>query len=240
MKNSLVIMKNELRNWLNKPAFYLLMGVLFFWVGFYTWFFYGESLLYDTKRMLETFFYSAYWGFALFIPFLTLNLFFEERKKNTLNLLMSKPISISQLIFGKFLAGACLLLFFIALTCIYSFGLYEYIQEFLKNLVLGYVLLFLIGLVYLTISLLVSLFFNTYGTCLFVSYLIISFFHILFNLMGMTDVTEISLFFNYLGFQKHLNLFVSGGFALSSIVYLFSLLFFGLSLLMVKLQKDYK
>lgn len=240
MKNSLVIMKNELRNWLNKPTFYLLMGVLFFGVGFYTWFFYGESLLYDTKRMLDTFFYSAYWGFAIFIPLLTINLFFEERKKNTLSLLMSKPINTTELVLGKFSAGAFLLLFFIGLTSAYSFGLYDYIHELLKDLVLGYFLLFLIGLVYLVISLLVSIFFNTYATCLFVSYLVISFFHILFNLMGMTEVKEISMFFNYLGFQKHLTLFVSGGFALSSVIYLFSLLLIGLSVLIVKLQKDYK
>src|SRR6185437_9470483 len=48
--------------------------------------------------------------FLFMVPFITMRLFAEEKKQNTIQLLMTSPVSLTEIILGKFLSSFLLVL----------------------------------------------------------------------------------------------------------------------------------
>jgi ABC-2 type transport system permease protein len=57
--------------------------------------------------------------FLFLVPFITMRLFAEERKMQTIQLLMTSPITLTEVIVGKFLSAFLLVLTMLALTAVY-------------------------------------------------------------------------------------------------------------------------
>jgi ABC-2 type transport system permease protein len=57
--------------------------------------------------------------FLFLVPFITMRLFAEERKLQTLQLLMTSPMRLSEIIVGKFLSALLLVFTMLALTSVY-------------------------------------------------------------------------------------------------------------------------
>src|SRR4051812_43793657 len=57
--------------------------------------------------------------FLFLVPFITMRLFAEEKKNHTIELLMTSPVSLSQIIFGKFLSSFLLVSIMLGLTLVY-------------------------------------------------------------------------------------------------------------------------
>ena len=74
---------------------------------------------------LTLFFELAPWVFLFLIPGICMKSFSEEQRKGTLELLLTKPISLNQLILGKFLGALVLSLIAILPTLLYIFSLQE-------------------------------------------------------------------------------------------------------------------
>jgi ABC-2 type transport system permease protein len=64
--------------------------------------------------------------FLFLVPFITMRLFAEERKQQTIQLLMTSPISISEMVTGKFFSAFLLVLTMLALTAVYPILLVIY------------------------------------------------------------------------------------------------------------------
>ena len=65
-------------------------------------------------------------AFIILIPLLTMKLFAEEKKLRTEQLLLTAPISIWQMVLGKFLAAFTLFVGTVLVSCINFFPLYSY------------------------------------------------------------------------------------------------------------------
>ncbi len=61
--------------------------------------------------------------FLFMVPFITMRLFAEERKNSTIQLLMTSPLKLGEIIFGKFLSAQLLVLVMLAFTLIYPITL---------------------------------------------------------------------------------------------------------------------
>jgi ABC-2 type transport system permease protein len=57
------------------------------------------------------------------MPFITMRLFAEERKQHTIELLLTSPVTLTEVIFGKFLAALLLVAVMLALTVVYPMAL---------------------------------------------------------------------------------------------------------------------
>ncbi len=64
--------------------------------------------------------------FLFIVPFITMRLFAEERKLQTLQLLMTSPMRLSEIIVGKFLSALLLVVTMLALTAVYPVVLVLY------------------------------------------------------------------------------------------------------------------
>ena len=118
MRAIMAIMRRELRGYFVTPLAYvfiviflLLASVLTFYVGdFY------ERGLAD----LQPFFAFHPWLYLFLVPTLSMRLWAEERKSGMLELLLTLPVTLTQAMLGKFLAGWV----FVALVLVLTFPIW--------------------------------------------------------------------------------------------------------------------
>jgi ABC-2 type transport system permease protein len=77
--------------------------------------------------------------FLFLVPFITMRLFAEERKLHTIELLMTAPVTLTEMIIGKFLSAFLLVLVMLGLTIIYPVILFATGNPDLGPIVTSYV-----------------------------------------------------------------------------------------------------
>ena len=114
MRETVIVMRRELSSYFHTPIAYV-FGILFLLVVCGLGSLFG-SLQHGGQASLSGFFGTLPWLFLFFLPALTMRLWAEERKAGTLELLLTFPVTIRQLIAGKFLASMSFLALLLALT----------------------------------------------------------------------------------------------------------------------------
>lgn len=116
------IYKKELRSYFINAIGYVYVGVFLAAAavicGLTTW----HANTYDTAGYFTMLMIS----FIILIPLLTMKLFAEEKKLRTEQLLLTAPVSIWQMILGKFFAAFTLFVGTVLVSCINFFPLYTY------------------------------------------------------------------------------------------------------------------
>lgn len=115
MRETTIVMRRELRGYFNSPIAYV-FGALFLFVQL------ARSVVvigHGQAADMSLFFSGLPLVFLLFLPVLTMRSWAEERKLGTLELLMTFPVTIRQLVLGKFLAA----LGFLTAVMLLSLGL---------------------------------------------------------------------------------------------------------------------
>jgi ABC-2 type transport system permease protein len=92
----------------------------------------------------------------LIVPLLTMRLFAEEKKSRTSELLMTSPVSITEIVLGKFLAAYAVFFLLLLLTFHMPLLLSGFTQFDWKPLLASYLGLFLLGGVFLSLGLFAS------------------------------------------------------------------------------------
>ncbi len=104
---------------------YLIAFVFFIVNGLFLWVLPGNyNLLDNGYASLDSYFALAPWIFLFLVPALTMRLFAEERRLGTLEILVTRPLSLLQLVWAKYLAGLVLVLICLLPTLIYFYSIY--------------------------------------------------------------------------------------------------------------------
>lgn len=107
----IALIKKEFNSFFASPIGYLVVGVFLVLNGLFLWVFSGDFNIFDNGFAdLAPFFELAPWVLLFLIPAVTMRSFSEEKRMGTLELLFTKPLSLKQIILGKYF-GALLLLF---------------------------------------------------------------------------------------------------------------------------------
>ena len=93
---------------------------------------------------------------AIMLPILTMKTFSEERKAKTEQLILTAPVSITAMVFGKFLAAYLIYAVSVIFTSLYFLILIPYATLEVAVLLGNVVALLLVGVVFITIGLFVS------------------------------------------------------------------------------------
>ncbi len=114
------IVVREIKSFFGSPIGYLVIAVFLIGNGLFLWVFEGE---YNIRKSgfadLSPFFTLAPWILIFLIPAVTMRSFSDEKKQGTLELLLTKPLSIWQIVNGKFLGSMLLIVMAIIPTFIY-------------------------------------------------------------------------------------------------------------------------
>src|SRR6266850_5679259 len=173
MRNILAIVERELRAYFSSPIAYVVLTIFVFLSGIFF-----RSILsqvmqmalisqmqaqqlgprpMDMPGMISRGFLSTMSVILLFImPMLTMALFSEEKKRGTIELLLTAPLTDLQVVLGKFFAAAAFYLILLVSTWIPMAVLYLYGSPASGPILTAYLGLLLYGLAILAIGLFIS------------------------------------------------------------------------------------
>lgn len=118
------ILLREIKSFFGSPIGYLVIAIFLLLNGLFLWVFEGDFNIPNSGFAdLSPFFTLAPWILIFLIPAVTMRSFSDEKKQGTIELLFTKPLSIWQIVNGKFLGAFLLILIAIIPTLIYVFVL---------------------------------------------------------------------------------------------------------------------
>ncbi|MBN2381714.1 ABC transporter permease subunit [bacterium] len=239
MKNIYAIFLRELRAYFMSPIAYVITAMFLFVSSYLVIYilFFMQNYEMVTFNM---FFPNIQFTLFLMAPVLTMRLVSEERRSGTIELLMTAPVSETQVILGKFLAVMSLYLVMLLTTLMYPIILNVYGNPDLGSIVTGYLGLFLLGSAFLS----VGVFTSTFSKNQMISAIICLSFLLFLMLLSAAEVffqtSQIKEIFAYLTISEHFDEFANGIIDTRSIAYflIITVFFLVLSIITLKTTKS--
>jgi ABC-2 type transport system permease protein len=205
------IFKKEINSFFTSSIGYLVIAIFLILNGLFLWVFEGEfNILNSGFADLNYFFSLAPWVLLFLVPAVCMKSFSEERKQGTLELLLTKPISITKLVFAKFLAAFVLIFTAIIPTIIYVYSIWELASP-IASIDLGSIIGSYIGLLFLVFAhTSIGIFTSTLSENQIVAFIIAVFISFFFY-FGFEGIASFQFFGNAdllienLGMQSHFN-----------------------------------
>jgi ABC-2 type transport system permease protein len=217
------ILKKEIQSFFASPVGYLVVGLFLITNGLFLWVLKGDYNIFNYGFAdLSGYYFLAPWLFLFLIPAITMKSFSEEKKQGTLELLLTKPISLTQLILGKYLGALCLITIALIPTLLYILTVYQ-LGNPVGNIDLGstigaYIGLFGIAMIYSAIGIFTSTISNNQIVSFILAVLIC--FTMYF---GFETLSEISIeFIDVLGIKTHYNSISKGIIDSRDVIYFIS------------------
>jgi len=244
MRNILAIAGREVRLYFVSPIVYVLAAVF---LGITDYLFYAQTMFYAAvsaqmmrfqQNLPQMNLHSAVFMptlmnmsviLLLILPLLTMRLLAEEKKNRTMELLLTSPLSVTQILFGKFFAGAFVYLILLTLTLHLPIGLSIFSEVTWTPLVASYLGLALMGGMFLAMGLFASALTNNQIIAAVVSFGIL----IGFWLVGAAspeEGTPAAEIVRYLSMSAHLDNMVQGLIDTRDVVYFATMTAVGLFL----------
>lgn len=106
------IFKKEIRQFFVTPMGYIIVGIYYFISSLYFCVFNLGGAVVDLSYVFA---FESNWLLMFLLPMLTMRMLSEERRTKTDQLLLTAPVSVTGIVYGKFLAAFCV--FFICTLC---------------------------------------------------------------------------------------------------------------------------
>ena len=120
------ILKKEIQSFFSSPVGYLVVSVFLIVCGLFLFVFSGSYNILDNGFAdLSPFFNLAPWIFIFLIPAITMKSFSEEKKQGTMELLLTKPIGLWNLVLGKFFGTFLLVIIALIPSILYVFTIHQ-------------------------------------------------------------------------------------------------------------------
>ncbi|MDO4728630.1 MAG: gliding motility-associated ABC transporter permease subunit GldF [Bacteroidota bacterium] len=123
------LLLREINTFFGSLMGYLVISIFLLLNGLFLWVFEGNfNILDNSFADLIPFFTFTPWILLFLIPAVTMRSFADERKQGTIELLLTKPLSIWQIVGGKFLGSFLLILLALLPTLIYVYVIYDLVS----------------------------------------------------------------------------------------------------------------
>ena len=173
MRNAITIAGKELRSYFVSPIAYVVLTGFLLLGG---WFFFNllarfnfllqiyssfrnpeaQARLNLNEFVIAPLLHNLSVVLVILIPVITMRSFAEEKRAGTYELLMTSPLSITEIVAGKFLGAVAFLMVMLGLTAIYPLILVLYGNPELGIIAAGYLGLLLLAIAFTTVGLLTS------------------------------------------------------------------------------------
>jgi ABC-2 type transport system permease protein len=247
MRNILAIVERELRAYFNSPIAYVVLTIFIFLSGL----FFSQILSQvmqmglmsqmraqqtgpqpmDMPGMISRGFLSTTSVILLFMmPMLTMGLFSEEKKRGTIELLLTAPLTDVQVVLGKFFGAAAFYLIMLVSTWIPMAVLYLYGSPASGPILAAYLGLLLYGMAILAIGLFISTLTENQIVAAVLSFGTILVLWLVDAVAQRADSPTTKGVFTYLSILNHLDDFLKGVLATSHVIFYVSLMLMALFL----------
>ena len=236
MKQILIIARKELQSFFDSLIAYVLLIAFLGFTGFFTWLLQSDIFLIK-QATLAAFFYWANWAFLIFIPAITMKMLAEENKSGTIELLLTKPITNWQVLWGKFLACFALIVFALLCTLPYYITVANLGKVDHGVIFCGYFALLLVSAAYISIGIFASSITSNQIISFLIAIVIGIFFQFIFSLISGIFTGVLGDTLNYLGFMSHYDSISRGVIDSRDLIYFGSIIFLGMVLSELSLAK---
>lgn len=230
----IAVFKKELNYYLNTPLGYVPLVLFALVVNFL---FVRETFITGSVTF-SSFFTMTIWASLIFIPALVMRTFAEEKRLNTLEVLLSLPISETQIVIAKFLANLALAAIALALTLSLPLAFNTLAHIYLPEVLIGYIGTFMLEASFIA----VAMFFSSLSRNQIISFL--GSLLTLFILVSLSSQILTSLFpsviqdaLSYISPTYHLQNFMQGIVDLRSVFYFVSITAVFLFLTIMQIEK---
>ncbi len=242
-KNAWIISKKDFRTYFTSPIAYIVIAgfmLIMGWMFFYTLsHFEMQSMQYQqynmgkgpsiTDAIIRPLYGNMNVIFLFLVPFITMRLFAEEKKLHTFELLMTSPVTLTEIVLGKFLSSLLLISIMLGITIVYPIILFVGGNPDLGPIVTSYIGTLLLASCYLSLGIFFSSLTENQivaGSLTFASAL----FFWLVNWASQASGPTWGEVLNYLSLISHFNNFSQGLLNSSDVIYYLSFIGLGLFL----------
>ncbi|HLV38900.1 gliding motility-associated ABC transporter substrate-binding protein GldG [Xanthomarina sp.] len=222
------ILRKEINSFFASPIGYLVIALFLLLNGLILWLFKGEFNILDNGFAdLSSFFLLAPWVLIFLIPAVTMRSFSDEKKQGTLELLVTKPISLFNIVLGKYFGAFILILIALLPTLLYVYTVYQ-LGNPIGNIDIGSTLGSYFGLLFLVAAYTaIGVFTSTLSDNQIVAFIAAVFISIIFYIgfEGIADMLS-SSFVEQLGMNAHYKSMSRGVLDTHDIVYFISITLF--------------
>jgi len=239
MRNVLAIIERELRAYFSSPIAYVVLTIFVFLSGIFFRTILSQVMQMglisqmqaqqlgprpmDMPGMISRGFLSTMSVIMLFmIPMITMGLFSEEKKRGTIELLLTAPLTDLQVILGKFFAARSFFVILLLTTWIPMSVLYIYGSPASGPILTAYLGLLLYGLSIIAIGLFISSLTENQIIAAVISFGAIMLLWLVDVMAGSAESTTKEVL-TYLSILSHLDDFTKGVLATSHIIFYLSL-----------------
>lgn len=238
MNGVIAVFRKELRSYFNSPIAYIAM--VFFLAFTAVWLFYVQQFFVRDTASLRGYFGIMPIIFIGLLPALTMRSWAEESKLGTGELLLTMPLTETQLVLGKFAAAVGLLVLSLVLSLFVPL-LVSPFGDFESGQIIGeYLGVLLLGAAGIAIGQFVSAVSRNQISAFLVSAVVLLFFTLISSVNQVVDVPgRLASVFNYLSLDYHFQSFVKGVIDTRDLVYfvVVSALFLFLNVRVLVLRK---
>ncbi|SNX54581.1 ABC transporter permease [Thermoanaerobacterium sp. RBIITD] len=200
----LTIYKRELKSYFLSPLAYVLIGFFLLISGY----FFATFVLSSQYALMTPVFGNMIFVFMFISPILTMKLLSEEMKNGTDQLLMTSPLTVTDMVLGKFFASLTVFISALVISFIYPLYLKIYSTPDFGPILTGYIGILLMGAAFLAVGIFASslsenqLVAGVIGFSLLIIFWIISWLGDVFQGKTKTIAENISLLQRFNNFQN--------------------------------------
>ncbi|MFP4114409.1 MAG: ABC transporter permease [Spirochaetota bacterium] len=148
----IAILTRELRTYFQTPIGYIFMGLFLLVSGF----FFTAGNLISGSSYFSSFLESILFLYLFAVPLLTMRLLSEERRQRTDQLLLTSPITVTDIVLGKFFAAFVVFLLTLVVTILYAIVVGVFGDLAVWQTVGGYIGFALMGSSFISVGILIS------------------------------------------------------------------------------------
>jgi len=155
------LLKKEITSFFGSLTGYIVVFVFLLATSLFLWVFpENNNVLEGGYASLDALFSLAPWVYLFLVPAVTMRLFAEEKRLGTMELILTRPLSVFQIVLAKYLAGLLLVTISLIPTLVYFYSTYS-LGNPVGNIDTGgtwgaYIGLFFLAAIYVAIGLLAS------------------------------------------------------------------------------------
>lgn len=146
------IFYRELKAYFQTPVGYIFIGMFLAVSGY----FFAVYNLLEKYPDLGQVLSNMLLMFLFLIPILTMRLLSEEKNSRTDQLLLTSPVSVRGIVFGKFAAACAIYLFTLCITLLYLFVIYLHGRPDIARVFCNYLGFALLGFAFISVGLFIS------------------------------------------------------------------------------------
>ncbi len=234
------LLLREIKSFFGSPIGYLVIAIFLLLNGLFLWVFDGEfNILNSGFADMSPFFQLAPWILLFLIPAVTMRSFSDEKKQGTLELLFTKPLSIWEIVNGKFLGAFLLIVLALIPTLLYVWVI-SYFGNPEGNIDMGSTMGSYFGLLFLIASYCaIGVFTSTLSENQIVAFILAVFicFVFYFGFVGISELLEQNnSIISKLGMDYHFKSMSRGVIDTRDVIYFVSITILFLSLTVYKLK----